>query len=96
MVNGSFFDHSDTMVFTSKSVIDDGDWVHYVSHDEEDGAWQFHGIHGAPESESEARLVLFRNMLQSDSSLSAILDLPVGWFAWRDAADGPWKRGKQE
>jgi len=93
-MNWPFPDNPDVVVFTSKNVIENGDWIHYVSHDEEDGAWQFHGINGVPETESDARIVLLRNMLKADSSLSAIADLPVGWFAWRDSADGPWKRRK--
>lgn len=94
-MNWSFPDSPDVIVFTSKYVIDNGDWIHCVSHDEDDGAWQFHSINGAPETESEARIVLLRNIVELDSSLNAIADLPIGWIAWRDTADGPWKRGRR-
>jgi hypothetical protein len=31
-------------VFTSKQSISGDAWIHYVSHDEDDGAWQFHPV----------------------------------------------------
>ena len=89
-----FADAPNVVVFTSKSVIEDGDWIHYVSHDEDDGAWQFLSVHGAPEMEADSRIVLLRNMVARDPSLNEIANLPLGWIAWRDNALGEWKRRK--
>jgi hypothetical protein len=87
-----FQDDPSVAVFTSKGVVEGGDWIHLVSHDEEDGAWQFHNIYGAPEAESDARIVSLHTMLIIDPGLIALADLPLGWIAWRDTANGIWKR----
>lgn len=90
-----FPDDPDVLVFTSREVIEKKDWIHYVSHDAEDGAWQFLGYKGSPERESDARLVLLRTMLKHDETLASLADLPIGWIAWRDTAEGPWFRRSQ-
>lgn len=64
-----FADEPDVVAFTSKSVVENGEWVHFVSHDEDDGAWQFHSLSGVPDRESDSRLVLLRNMLKRDASV---------------------------
>ncbi|MCC9608731.1 DUF2185 domain-containing protein [Blastopirellula sp. JC732] len=91
-MNWPFPDEPNVVCFTSKSVVEEGAWIHYVSHDEEDGAWQFHSLDGIPESESDARIVSLRTMLRIDPRLAEIADLPLGWIAWRDSVDEPWKR----
>ena len=91
-MNWPFHDDPSVVVFTSKGVVEDGDWIHFVSHDEEDGAWQFHNIDGAPENESDTRIVTLHTMLKIDPGLSAVADLPLGWIAWRDTVNGMWKR----
>jgi hypothetical protein len=87
-----FQDPPNVAVFSSKAVINEGQWIHYVSHDEEDGAWQFHSIDGAPASDSDARVVSLRSMLQRDDSIRLLADLPLGWCAWRQNKDAPWQR----
>lgn len=91
----AFPDPPDVVVFTSKSVAEEGDWVHFVSHDEDDGAWQFHSIQGAPNTQSDARLVLLRNIVKKDPTLIEVADLPLGWIAWRQAPNAEWKRQKR-
>ena len=95
-MNWPFHDAPDVVVLTTRSVIENNDWIHYVSHDADDGAWQFLSVSGAPDDESDARVVLLRNIIAKDPSLNLIADLPLGWFAWRDTADGHWKRRKQK
>jgi hypothetical protein len=87
-----FDDPPNVAVFSSASVIDAGSWIHYVSHDEDDGAWQFHSAEGAPSSDADVRVVSLRLIVERDPSLLSLCDLPQGWIAWRDSADGPWKR----
>lgn len=36
-----FEDPQNVAVFTVRSILDGDDWIYYVTHDEEDGAWQF-------------------------------------------------------
>jgi hypothetical protein len=81
-------------VFTSKRIVEGRDWIHYVTHDEEDGAWQFHPYSG-PTSEAEASLVSLQTILRLDPSIVELADLPIGWFAWRDDPKGRWQRKRR-
>ncbi|TYP72088.1 hypothetical protein BCM02_109367 [Paenibacillus methanolicus] len=64
--------------------------VLYVTHDEEDGMWQF--LDGEEVIEEEARLLSLKQMVDLDPSLMQLSDLPPGWIAWRDNSDDEWRR----
>ncbi len=87
-----FQDPPDVVAYTSKAVAELGHWIHYVSHDEDDGAWQFHSVDGAPQSTDDARLMLLRNIVALDPTVACLADLPLGWIAWRDSRDSEWNR----
>ena len=86
-----FKDAENTAVFTSKKILEKIDWIYYVTHDADDGAWQFHARDGLT-PEGEAAVVSLRSMLNLDESIRALADLPLGWHAWREAPDAPWTR----
>ncbi len=77
--------------YTCTHVLDSGLPILRVSHDADDGAWQFlcGGLHDDPD---EGRLVCVGCMVGRDPSLRELADLPLGWGADRDAADAPWDR----
>jgi hypothetical protein len=58
-----FIDPRNTAVFTSVRIVDKKHWVHYVTHDEEDGAWQFHAF-GGPANEKDVAVVSLEHMLR--------------------------------
>ncbi len=87
-----FQDPPNVAVFTSKDIVEDGKWIYYVCHDEDDGAWQFHSIDGPPSSQSNARLVSLKSIVELDPSVTVLSDLPVGWCAWREAKNSVWQR----
>ena len=87
-----FSDPPEVTVFTSRDIVERGNWIHFVGHDADDGAWQFLSINGAPESELDARLMLLRNIVELDPTLREVADLPLGWIAWRNAKGAEWKR----
>ena len=64
----------------------------YVSHDADDGAWQYLGDRmvegGGPV------LVCLQHPVERDPSLKELADLPVGWCAERAAPSEPWSRLK--
>jgi hypothetical protein len=66
----------------------------YVSHDGEDGAWQFHGTSDSKIDSSA--LVCFHHIADKDSSIKELADLPRGWCAWRDAVSDPWIREEKK
>lgn len=86
-----FSDERNVAVFTSKRIVHEGEWVYYVSHDADDGAWQFHPHRGMT-PESEAAVVSLETMVKLDETLRELADLPLGWHAWRETQDADWQR----
>ena len=85
------FDEPENLaVFTLKRIAQGGSPILRVTHDEEDGGWQF--LDGGEVLMEEASLVCLRNMIQLDPSLLELADLPLGWVAERDGPGEPWKR----
>ena len=89
-----FLDPPNTAVITSVRILDGQEWVQYVSHDEEDGAWQFHPLQDHPEMENAAVVALHR-MIEIEPRLLELADLPLGWQAWRESKDAEWIRAPQ-
>jgi hypothetical protein len=88
-----FADPPNVAVFTSRRILDGADWIHYVTHDEDDGAWQFHPSAG-PTTEEEAAVVALKTIVDHDPSIAALADLPIGWHAWRTGREGAWQRSR--
>ena len=76
-------------------ILDEEDWVHYVTHDLDDGAWQFHPLSG-PASVQEAAVVSLERMLDIEPRIEELADLPLGWHAWRDNQNAPWSRARKQ
>jgi hypothetical protein len=79
-------------VITTKPVIHDGLPILLVSHDEE-GDWQF--LCGITDQVDDGAVVSLGSILQRDSTLADLADLPQGWQASREAFGGEWKRSRQ-
>lgn len=86
-----FCDVENTAVFTSKRILRGEDWIYYVTHDAEDGAWQFHP-HGGMTPEAEAGVVSLKTMTEIDCTVRQLADLPRGWHAWRESKESSWMR----
>jgi len=86
-----FDDPPNVAVFTTKSIAFGRQPVLLVTHNEEDGAWQFLPGGGAGHLK-DAALVSLREMIERDGTLAELADLPVGWRAWRESPDSPWLR----
>ncbi|MFM0643576.1 hypothetical protein PQR14_04545 [Paraburkholderia bryophila] len=91
-----FSDAPNVAVIASRRVIYEHDWIAYVSHDAEDGAWQFVGSTPGASQECDAVVVSLKNILTIDGTIHELADLPIGWHAWRTAKDAPWSREKEE
>lgn len=94
-MNWPFSDPENTAVFTSAKIIDGKDWVYYVTHDQEDSAWQFHPYNGTT-PESEAKLISLKTMLTIEPRIAELADLPLGWHAWRQNQESEWERASQD
>jgi len=91
-VSWPFADPPNVAVLTSADVVDHGLLIEYVSHDAEDGAWQFHSRSGAPTEEALARVVALRTIFNLDPTIGSLADLPLGWCARRTSGKQAWQR----
>jgi hypothetical protein len=85
-----FDDPPNVAVVTTRQVTEDKAPILFVSHDEEDGGWQF--LPGGPLLEENARVVALRRIWLLDPSVGALADLPLGWQASRITPLDPWQR----
>jgi len=93
LFNWKFPDPPHTGAYLSKAVHTGTEPVTYVSHDEDDGAWQFLGD---SMTDTGGVLVCLHHPVDSDPSLTELADLPIGWFAERIKPGEPWTRSKHE
>ena len=87
-----FSEAENTACFTCKQVMHDGADILYVTHDEDDGGWQF--LSGDELTEEDAMVVSMRNIVDRDPSVNALHDMPEGVGATRDKIDLAWKSFK--
>ena len=85
-----FADSPDTMCFTSNYVLK-GSPITRVYHDY-DGDWQFHGVQDA--DRVKPKIVCLSCIVEMDSSIEVLQDLPYGWMAERKSPKHKWKRIK--
>lgn len=74
-----FDDPPNVAVIANKKIISSEEWIAYVSHDSDDGAWQFHTRLSDTVSENDAVLVSLQSIVNLDCSIAALADLPLGW-----------------
>jgi hypothetical protein len=90
-----FPDPPHTGVYLSEAVHTGAEAVTYVSHDAEDGAWQFLGDSMAGDPKTGV-LSCFHHPIDNDPSLKELGDLPLGWWAERAKVGEPWLRHQHE
>jgi hypothetical protein len=79
-----------TGAFLSKTVNEKQESVTYVSHDLDDGAWQFLG--DKMDEGGGPVLSCLHHLIDNDPTLEELHDLPVGWYATREDPGAPWQR----
>jgi hypothetical protein len=94
MTRWTFDDPHNLAVISNRKVIFGGEWIALVSHDEDDGGWQFLSHEISPFREGDAVIVSLQKILQIDPSVAELADLPLGWRARRRSRDSPWHRSK--
>lgn len=88
-----FADAPDTAAIVCRHVLEEGAPVTYVSHDEDDGMWQF--LCGGLHETADARLVSLYSVWKRDESVGGLCEMPPGFIAWRSGANGGWRVGKR-
>lgn len=87
-MNFPFNDYPNTAVLTCCHIIDGSASILYVSHDADDGMWQF--LCGKSHSENEARVVSLYEIYALDPTIAQIADLPYGYIAKRKSIKSNW------
>lgn len=83
-----FHDAPNTATIICCHIMEDGVPILYVSHDEDDGMWQF--LCGKAHKISEAKLVSLKWVFDLDNSISALKDMPCGYYAERKTQNDNW------
>ncbi|HEY4251813.1 MAG TPA: hypothetical protein VGM87_11450 [Roseomonas sp.] len=87
-----FADPPNLAVITTRGIVAGRHVIDYVSHDADDGGWQFL-CHGAGSVAVEDAVVVgLGRIVATDATLRDLADLPLGWCAAREAKDRPWRR----
>jgi len=71
----------DTAVFTTRFVIEDKKTITYVTHEIEDGAWQFFSDDRFDDFESVAKVVGLREIIKLDPSIMELIEMSEGFIA---------------
>lgn len=88
------FDEAENFaVFISTRILMDKRPILCVTHDEDDGAWQFHS--GDLTGPEEALIVSFREVYDIDRTIGLLAGLPLGCFAERKSVIEPWVIGRK-
>ena len=85
-----FKEADNTAVFTTKFVIVDKKDITYVTHDKEDGAWQFFSDDHFDDFENVAKIVALGEIIKLDSTLLELADMPEGSSAHRKSKADKW------
>jgi len=83
-----FSDAKNTATITCRHIMDDHHAILYVSHDEDDGMWQF--LCGKAHNADEAMIIALGEIFEYDNSIAAVADLPLGYEAARKGKSSEW------
>lgn len=85
------FDESlNLAVFTSKFVILENKQIIYISHEIEDGCWQFLSNDEFENFEEVAMIVSLEEIIKLDETVLEVADLPLGYYATREKIGDKW------
>ena len=79
----------DTACITCSHVLNDGAPVLFVTHDADDGGWQF--LCGAEHDIEDATVIGMGSVIDLDPTLNGLHDMPEGYGATRDALGARWE-----
>ena len=94
MKNWPFSDPKNKAVITTKKILSGRDYIRYVTHDIDDGSWQFLNIQSYELSENDAAVVGLDEITELDPSIVELADLPLCWSASRDTEKSKWIRAQ--
>ena len=90
----SFKESLNTACFTTKFVVQDNKEITNVNHYSSDGAWQFFSSDEISNLDSVVMVISLKQIVEIDSSILEIADLPPEYKAKRLRKGMPWKKEK--
>jgi hypothetical protein len=90
MARKKFDEAYNTAVFTTKFIISDKKDITLVKHEKEDGAWQFFSNDHFDNFEEVVKVVGLGEILELDSTLLDLADMPKGFSAHRKFKGDKW------
>lgn len=84
-----FTDPKNVAVFSTQKIVTKESPILFVSHDSDDGAWQFQS--GNEVAEDEPKVVSLARIIKIDPKIKELADLPLGWVATRADPESPWQ-----
>ena len=76
-----FYDAANTAAIICCHIVENKSPILYVSHDKDDGMWQF--LCGQVHTTDEAKFVSLRWVFDFDHSVGVLADMPCGYYAER-------------
>jgi hypothetical protein len=89
-----FFEKRNLAVFVTKQIFKGNKPILYVSHDSEDGDWQF--LTEDTITNEEIMIVSLEEVVKQDPTINELFNLARGQFATRDFTGGKWLRQNEE
>jgi hypothetical protein len=87
-----FAEHPNVAIFTTSDILARESPILHVSHDADDGGWQFHS--GTDIDLDRAKVISLKEIVKLDRSLLELADLPLGWKAVRSSQHDVWQYSK--
>lgn len=85
-----FEDPENVAVFICRHIIEQNADITYVSHDEEDGAWQF--LCDCEEhTDKEVRIISLGEVYKMDHTIGELCTMPLGFYAVRESRGFHWQ-----
>ena len=88
-----FNDAPNTVTIICNHILEQDADILYVSHDEDDGMWQF--LCGGSHEITNAKLVSLEEVFALDNSIAQLADMPCGYIASRTDIASEWKIQKR-
>ena len=88
-----FNEPKNTAVLTCNHILENAADILYVSHDEDDGMWQF--LCGGTHIQEDARVISLNEVLLLDKTVSEISGMPCGYIAERKSKNSDWNIKKR-
>jgi len=94
--NKKFKEADNTAVFTTKFVTTDKNDITRVTHEKEDGAWQFFSNDSFDHFEDVVKVVGPGDIIKIDSTALELADMKEGYYAVRQMKGAKWIINKQK